>query len=208
MTERFDIFDESMRHIGVKAREDVHRDGDWHQVFHCWVIGREANGEAFVILQKRAADKDLYPGKIDVSAAGHLEAGESVEDGIRELEEELGLSVGFADLIPLGCRLGVTRDNGLLDCQICHVFLYESDKPLATYDYQRNEISALLKLPIEAGIHLLSGELHHVRVEATGLDADHIDICAGDFIWSIDKYVLKTLMLARRYFAGDRQLLI
>ena len=208
MTERFDIFDESLRHIGVKAREDVHRDGDWHQVFHCWVVGRGADGEAFVILQKRSDDKDMYPGKIDVSAAGHLEAGESVEDGIRELREELGLSVAFSSLIPLGCRLSVTRDNGLFDCQICHVFLYQNDMSLPTYDYQREEIAGLLKLPIEVGIRLLSGELDQVRVEAIGLNADQIDICADDFVWSIDNYTLKALILARRYFAGERHLLI
>ena len=80
MSELFDIFDEAMNHIGVKERDAVHRDGDWHQVFHCWVIGREANGAPYLILQKRSADRD-YPDKIDISAAGHLEAGENVRDG-------------------------------------------------------------------------------------------------------------------------------
>ena len=208
MSEHFDIFDENMRQIGVKARDAVHRDGDWHQVFHCWVVGEDASGSQFVILQMRASDKDMYPGKLDISAAGHLEAGEMVADGIREIEEELGLCVRFDDLIPLGRRLGVARFCDLLDYQICHVFLYRCDQPLIDYVYQKDEITGLLKLPLNAGINLLSGEVEQLTVNAVGFDADRISITAADFIPSHDRYTLKALVLARRYFQGEKHLLI
>ncbi len=208
MNEAFDIYDESLRHIGVKPRQAVHRDGDWHQVFHCWVIGREADGGEYVILQIRKDDKDMYPGKIDISAAGHLEAGESVADGRREIEEELGLRVNFESLVPLGRRLGIARYRDLIDCQICHVFLYECDLDLPDYHYGKAEISGLLKLPLDAGVRLLAGELDYVTVEAVGLGAKHIRISADDFIPSVDRYVLKALILARRYFAGEKHLYI
>ena len=208
MSEHFDIFDENMRQIGVKARDCVHRDGDWHQVFHCWVVGEDASGSQFVILQMRAPDKDMYPGKLDISAAGHLEAGEMVADGIREIEEELGLCVRFDDLIPLGRRLGVARFCDLLDYQICHVFLYRCDQPLIDYVYQKDEITGLLKLPLNAGINLLSGEVERLTVNAVGFDADRISITAADFIPSHDRYTLKALVLARRYFQGEKHLLI
>ena len=174
MTEVFDIYDESLRHIGVKSREAVHRDGDWHQVFHCWVIGREPNQDAFVILQTRADDKDMYPGNLDISAAGHLEAGESVADGIREIEEELGLFVKFEDLIPLGRRLGISRYRDMVDCQISHVFLYECSQPLAEYDYKKDEVKGLIRLPLDSGVSLLAGEVDSVMVEAVGLEADRV----------------------------------
>ena len=208
MSETFDIFDESLSFIGVKARDAVHRDGDWHQVFHCWVIGRELGGDPFVILQKRHADKDMYPGKVDISAAGHLEAGERVADGVREIKEELGLRVKFEDLVPLGRRLGVSRYRELTDCQICHVFLYECDLSLADYRYRKEEISGLLKLPLDAGLRLLSGEVDAVEVDAVGLQADRVTIRAEDFIPSVDHYALKTLILAQRYFAGEKRLYI
>ena len=207
MSESFDIFDESLRHIGVKSRADVHRQGHWHQVFHCWVVGEDAGG-AFLVLQKRSPDKDMYPGKIDISAAGHLTAGETVADGLRELEEELGLRADFADLIPLGRRLGVNAFNGQLDYQICHVFLYRCDRPLAAYSYQKDEISGLVKLPIAAGLRLFSGQVDCLRVEAFGLGAESIVISREDFIDSVDQYTRKLLLLARRYFAGERDLLI
>ena len=207
MTELFDIYDEALNHIGVKPREAVHQDGDWHQVFHCWVIGRDENGDAYVILQKRAAGKD-YPGKIDISAAGHLEAGESVPDGVREIEEELGLRVEFEDLIPLGRRLAMTKDGGMVDCQICHVFLYECNQALSSYRFPIDEIAGLLKLRIVDGLRLFTGETRFVTAAAVGLDEERIAITLADFTPNIDNYALKIFILAQRYFAGERRLWI
>ena len=208
MSEYFDIYDEEQRHIGVKSRDEVHRDGYWHQVFHCWVIGSDADGSPFVILQKRADDKQMYAGKIDLSAAGHLEAGESVRDGIRELEEELGLCVKFEELVPLGRRVDVKKSNGLVDYQICHVFFYECDRRLSEYVYQADEIAGLLKLPIADGLRLFAGEVASVTVDAVGLESDRIGIRVADFIKNVDQYAYKALILARRYFDGESDLLI
>lgn len=207
MNELFDIYDEALTHIGVKPREEVHRDGDWHQVFHCWVIGRDAEGAAYVVLQKRALDRD-YPGKIDISAAGHLEAGEAVSDGVREIEEELGLKVQFADLTPLGIRIGATKLGDFIDCQFCHVFFYECNQALETYRFQSEEILGLVKFPIEAGLRLFTGQSASVTVAAVGLGSDSIELTTDDFIHSLDNYVLKVMILARRYFAGEKQLWI
>lgn len=207
MSELFDIYDEALNHIGVKSRVEAHQDGDWHQVFHCWVIGIDEAGDPFVVLQKRAMGKD-YPGKIDISAAGHLEAGETVADGIREIEEELGLSVDFADLIPLGRRVGIAKEGNFIDRQICHVFFCRCDQPLCAYRYPQDEVAGLLKLRIGDGLRLLSGEVDRVMAAAIGLGASEIGIQRCDFIQSIDNYALKALVLARRYFAGEDHLWI
>jgi len=207
VNEHFDIYDEALTHIGVKPREAVHRDGDWHQVFHCWVIGRDPAGAGYVVLQKRALDRD-YPGKIDISAAGHLAAGERVCDGVREIEEELGLTVAFEDLTPLGIRTGAMKIGDFIDCQFCHVYFYECNLALETYRYQKEEILGLVKLPIEAGLRLFTGEASSVTVEAVGLGSGAIELTTDDFIHSPDNYILKILILARRYFAGETQLWI
>lgn len=78
---------------GVKTRAEIHRDGDWHIATFTWVIDT-SSGE--ILLQRRALHKDVWPGRWDASAAGHLEAGEAIERGMqRELEEELGLAPSF-----------------------------------------------------------------------------------------------------------------
>ena len=81
--EILDVFDEGGRHLGTKRRADVHRDGDWHLAFHLWVVA-----PAGVLLQRRARGKSSWPGFLDASAAGHLLAGETIRDGLREVDEE------------------------------------------------------------------------------------------------------------------------
>lgn len=206
--ELFDIYDEDMNHIGIKPRNEVHRDGDWHQVFHCWVIGIDPDGLTFMVLQKRAPNKKIFPNMLDISAAGHLSAGETVADGVRELEEELGLAVTLDDLIPIGRRVSAKKYNGLIDCEVANVFLLECNQPLAQYNYQADEISGLVKLPIDDGLRLFSGEVDQVIAEAVGLKGETVQVTLDDFIPSLDHYGFKAFILAKRYFDGEKHLLI
>ena len=96
MSEYFDIRDWDGNRTGeMKEREQVHRDGDIHGTAHVWVIrNSKETGRPEVLLQKRSEKKDIFPGCFDVSAAGHLDAGEDFpEAAVRELKEELGLEV-------------------------------------------------------------------------------------------------------------------
>ncbi|HET6314846.1 MAG TPA: NUDIX domain-containing protein, partial [Chloroflexota bacterium] len=111
--ELLEVFDAAGQPTGVaKSRAEVHRDGDWHQAFHCWIVRRERE----VVLQRRSLAKDTFAGYWDASAAGHWRFGESAEQASRELAEELGLSMDFAALQFGGSeRLARTFPNGLID---------------------------------------------------------------------------------------------
>lgn len=74
-----------------KRRGDIHRDGDWHASVHIWVARRRLGGMEF-LLQKRAEDKDSFPGCWDAATTGHIDAGEDpISAAIRELGEEIGV---------------------------------------------------------------------------------------------------------------------
>lgn len=94
--ECFDVLTETGIKTGTTvARSKVHRDGLWHRSTHVWIVARRARA---VLLQKRSQEKDTFPGRWDVSAAGHVSAGaESAETARRELAEELGVDgeLGF-----------------------------------------------------------------------------------------------------------------
>jgi len=50
------------------------------------------NSEGQLFLQKRSMEKDVQPGKWDMSVGGHVDAGEEPADAAaRELSEELGV---------------------------------------------------------------------------------------------------------------------
>jgi isopentenyl-diphosphate Delta-isomerase len=75
--------------IGRGTRGEIHRKNLMHRAVHIFVFN--SNGEIYV--QRRSALKDRHPLKLDSSAAGHVDPGESYEQtAVRELEEELGIA--------------------------------------------------------------------------------------------------------------------
>ena len=62
-----------------------------HRTAHIWVVWNTGD-DAEVLMQKRAMNKDSFPGRYDTSSAEHIHAGdEPLESALRELEEELGI---------------------------------------------------------------------------------------------------------------------
>lgn len=214
MTELLDIYDDNGRPIGVKARAAVHRDGDWHRVFHCWVAYRGADGRGYLVIQKRGADKDLFPNLYDTTVGGHYASGESAPDGVREIHEELGLNVRFEDLIPLGVRLDAARYGDLIDREVADVFLYICDTPIADYPFDRDELSGLAALAIDDGLALCSGERDTISAQAVLVQPDKsllettVTLSLADFTPSTDAYLYKMCILVRRCLAGESHLVI
>lgn len=65
-----------------------------HPVVHLHVINRQGD----LYIQKRALDKDLFPGRWDTAVGGHISYGESIGEALfREAGEELG----FYDFNPV-----------------------------------------------------------------------------------------------------------
>ena len=87
--EIFDIVDDNDVVIGQAPRAQCHGNPALvHRVAHVLVFNRDGA----LLLQKRAASKDVQPGKWDTSVGGHLDPGESyLQAAYREMEEELGI---------------------------------------------------------------------------------------------------------------------
>lgn len=144
--ERFDVLNDNGTHAGFsKLRPLVHRDGDLHRSTHIWVLSREGQ----VLLQKRSRDKDTFPGKWDVSAAGHITAGdESRESAARELEEELGISLSSPDELQFVCEVrasatGETEKHGKFvdnEIQDIYAFFPEVTIPVEGFRLQVEEV--------------------------------------------------------------------
>lgn len=138
--ELLDFYDERERWLGVERRDVVHRDGLWHRCFHLWVISGDG-----VLLQRRAADKEAFGGMLDATAAGHLLAGESVADGVREAEEELGVAFERGALEALGMRAMVDHPtSATINREFQHIFLARDSRPLAAWTgLDRVEVAGL-----------------------------------------------------------------
>ena len=95
--ELIDICDENNNLINVqKTKSEAHKNGLWHRASHIWIYN--SNGE--ILLQLRAKEKPLYPDMWDISAAGHISAGEDpITSGLREVKEEIGLEIEVGQVV-------------------------------------------------------------------------------------------------------------
>ncbi len=79
--ERLKVFDESYTYGKEDSRAEVYRQGLWNETFHCWLM------------------MSLF----DITADGHILATETLMmDGIREVDEELGLVVDLNKIYAKG----------------------------------------------------------------------------------------------------------
>jgi isopentenyldiphosphate isomerase len=210
-TEMFDLLDCAGRKTGTAiARDEAHRMGAWHGAFHC-LIAYEHHRKPCVLFQKRSAAKLIAPGKFDVSVGGHYSAGEDAATaGPREIREELGLDVPFSDLVTVGRRVFTyCFIPGIIEQEFQDVFLYPCAGGPGDLVLQTEEVDAAVELDVESGIRLFSGALRSATamLVSPGKGAAVV-ITADDFVPCLDNYYLKLLLLVRRYYKGERELLV
>lgn len=194
MAEMFDVYDEEGNWTGVAERNEVHRKGLWHKTVHCWLVRKDPNaegGSASILFQMRAANKDTSPGCFDITVAGHLQAGETPQAVTRELEEELGVSVAFDRLRDYGIvrEYGIGNYHGvqLTDAEISHVFGLVTDKPLAEFRLQKEEVSGLYEADADKLIALMEGRLE--QLAATGVELRSGKLLAAEAVVTRSSFV-------------------
>ncbi|KAM0858363.1 hypothetical protein ACQ4PT_047867 [Festuca glaucescens] len=144
--ERLDVLTAAGDKTGVsKPRSEVHRDGDYHRAVHVWIYS-ESTGE--LLLQRRADCKVSWPGKWDISSAGHISAGDSsLSSARRELHEELGikLPVDAFELIFVFLEKCVTNNGTFFNNEYSDVYLVTtlSPIPFEAFALQESEVSAV-----------------------------------------------------------------
>ncbi len=161
--ELFEVLTPDGSPTGVaKARGLVHRDGDWHGALHIWVGGVGEDGEPFVLFQRRSMTKDTWPGALDVAIGGHVRFGETLEETVREAEEEIGLRVTLGDLTRAGRRYVEGGKDGVIDREIQEVFVVSTDLPLTGFRLHPEEVDAIVAIPIAEALRLFSNDVDTV----------------------------------------------
>ncbi|MBM7705051.1 YunG family protein [Metabacillus iocasae] len=170
--EMLKIFDKHHVEQGIATREDVHKKGYWHEAFHCWFVG-EVNGELSIYLQIRSSLKKDYPNLLDITAAGHLLADETIEDGVREVHEELGIQVTMQELVPLGIISYSVAKGAFLDNEFAHVYLYKNAPNFDLFHLQEEEVSGMVRMSLKDFTEMWLGE-------RTTLYGEGFEVMEGD----------------------------
>jgi 8-oxo-dGTP pyrophosphatase MutT (NUDIX family) len=201
--ELLDILDGRGRPTSEVAwKSEAHRLGLWHRCSHCWVVGEDAGGP-YLLVQRRAATKDTWPGCLDVTSAGHLQSGEKpLEGGLRELEEEFGLEVGPERLVPLGTRRIEQEIEGGCDREFHDVFLLFDTTPPEDLRPQEGEVEAVLRVRLGDAEALGDGGAAPAVEYAEGrIFAARVRL--SDFVPNEDNYLPLVAGAARRFLAGE-----
>ncbi|WP_080844029.1 NUDIX hydrolase [Cytobacillus gottheilii] len=198
-TEILKIFDVNGKYIGTSTREEVHSKGLWHETFHCWLVS-VVDHKYFIHFQLRSNQKKDYPNMLDISAAGHLNADESVPDGIREVHEELGVNVSMEDLIFIGNIRDEIIQDDIIDRELGHVFLYIiPDVSEIKYNFQIEEVSGIMMIELESFERLWLEEIDSVQAKGIVLNEklENIEVDRfvrkDDFLPHDNTYISKVL---------------
>jgi isopentenyl-diphosphate Delta-isomerase len=137
--ELFQTYDEDGRPLALVPRSQVHRTGLWHRAAN--VLLFRSNGE--LLLQKRAAEKDVCPGLWDLSVAEHLVPGETfLAAAQRGLAEELGIESvelsAFGEMFKVCIQL-----PGIHDCEFQQTFHGLSDAVISPDPLEVAEVKTI-----------------------------------------------------------------
>ena len=148
MSELFDIVDGKGTPTGeIVSRDEAHEKGIRHRTAHIWVV-RKTGEKWQLLLQKRARDKDSFPGCYDTSSAGHIQAGdEPMESARRELFEELGIAAEEKELDFAGCFAieyeKVFHGKPFRDNEVAFVYVYSKPVEISELKLQAEEVESV-----------------------------------------------------------------
>jgi isopentenyldiphosphate isomerase len=170
--ELLEVYDPDGNPTGeAKTRGTIHLEGHWHLAFFCW-IARPGERGVEILLQHRAARKDVWPLRFDASAAGHIRFGESLEEAAREVREELGIEVELADMVSLGRhRQQHDHANGLIDREHHALHLLTPGPPDAAYRPDSREVAGLAWIDADDLLGLVEGRLGEATARYRAVDA-------------------------------------
>jgi isopentenyl-diphosphate Delta-isomerase len=131
---RICIVNEKDEIVGYKDKHET-TDTDITRVSALWLF----NSNQEILIAQRAFDKRYDPGKWSASAAGTVEENETYASNIlKEAEEELGLKLTEADLIPGPHRYIISSHH-----YFAQTYLAKVDLPLKAFTLQKDEVEAV-----------------------------------------------------------------
>ena len=137
--ELLDVVDENNNLTGIKEDKDIiHQKGLWHRAVYAFIIDKKGN----VLLQKRSANKKMWPNMWDVTVGGHVDSNEFGRQAlIREVKEELGIDIKDDDIKYLIGSTSINKKENIIDKHYNECYLITKEIDIEKIDLQKEEVS-------------------------------------------------------------------
>ena len=193
--------------VEVRPRSHVHQLGLWHQVFHCLIVRPTAES---VVLQRRSPLKRAFPDKLDLTATGHLSAGETPLDGVRELREEMGVGFEPERLVPIGQRLLADDGGEGINRELVHLFFLADDRPIDRYEPAEDEVSALVEISAVDFVSLLADRAATISAQSWSSAGGLVTatMARSELVAETSGYWSVVAIMAHRFLKGEKPLAI
>jgi isopentenyl-diphosphate delta-isomerase type 1 len=139
MEEKFDVLNELGEFTGeVATREECHKEGLWHRAVYAFIIDKQGN----ILLQRRSANKKLWPNMWDVTVGGHVDSGEFGRQAlIRETKEELGIEINDNDIKYLVGSTSINKQGDIINKHYNECYLITKNIDISEIKIQKEEVS-------------------------------------------------------------------
>lgn len=141
MEEMIDILDETNGDLTgeIISKNEAHKTGKWHGSIHIIIINKDSTR---TLLQKRCAEKKLYPNMWDIAVGGHISAGETaILTAERELQEELGLNIKDFEIKQIDRVKEQLNNNGIISNEFVTIYIVKGDIDISDIKLQKEEVS-------------------------------------------------------------------
>lgn len=128
-------------------RKYAHDNGIAHEGVHLWII-RTENNICEILFQKRAENKEQFPGFLDITVGGHVPFGLTENKIQKEAFEEIGIIPENNKMIDLGFyRYEEILDN-LFHREFQHIYLLHDNRKLSEYKFNDGEVSSICSITL------------------------------------------------------------
>jgi len=125
----------------IASRNECHEKGLWHKAVVVFVV---SNDNKRVLLQQRSALKKLWPNLWDITAGGHVLAGELGHQAVlRETKEELGIKLKSGDLEFIGATTSENIKGDIINRHYNEYYIAHEDIDTKTLSLQEEEVQAI-----------------------------------------------------------------
>lgn len=149
MKNKIDILNNKGEKTGEKIGAiEAHEQGVWHAVSHIWFY----TVDGMIMVQLRARGKVTYPGMWDISAAGHVDAGEDILAATkREIKEEIGVDVEGSKLEKIFVRKNacIIPGNNWHNNEFQYVYIFRWEGSVDGLKLQTEEVEKVKLMSLE-----------------------------------------------------------